>query len=53
MDAIKNSGLKDSLQKVSIGLNQTLSKEKVQELFNNKGMSQITVTEEVQNPLSS
>ena len=53
VDAIKNSGLKDSLQKVSIGLNQTLSKEKVQELFNNKGMSQITVTEEVQNPLSS
>ena len=53
VDAIKNSGLKDSLQKVSIDYNQTLSKEKVQELFNSKGMSHITVTEENQIPLSS
>ena len=53
VDAIKNSGLKDSLQKVSIGNNQTLSKGKVQELFNSKGMSHITVTEEDQIPLSS
>ena len=53
VDAIKNSGLKDSLQKVSIGYNQTLSKEKVQELFNSKGMSHITVTEENQIPLST
>ena len=53
VDAIKNSDLKDSLQKVSIDYNQTLSKEKVQELFNSKGMSHITVTEENQIPLSS
>ena len=44
--AISNCGLRDSLKKVSIILNDTLLTEKVQELFNSRDMSQITVVEE-------
>ena len=41
--AISECGLKDSLKQVNINYNETLKKDKVQELFNNFGMSQISV----------
>ena len=52
VDAINSSGLKSSLQKLSIAWNQTLSKSKVQEELNVKGISHISVVEEYVNPFS-
>ena len=43
VDAISKWGLKDSLEQFDIWKNQTLSKEKVQLLFNSKGMTHISV----------
>ena len=43
VDAISNSGLRDSLSKLSIYYNETLEKAKVQELLNAKGMAHIKV----------
>ena len=45
IEAIANSGLRDSLQTISINRNQTLSFEKVQQKLNEKGMSHIAVNE--------
>ena len=45
IEAISNSGLRDSLQTISINRNQTLSAEKVQQAMNEKGMSHVTVEE--------
>ena len=53
VDAISKSGLKNSLEKLSISLNQTLSVSKVQEELSAKGMSHISVVEEDPNPFSS
>ena len=53
VDAIGNSGLKASLQKLSIGSNETLSVSKVQEELNAKNMSHISVIEEDPWPISS
>ena len=44
-EAISKSGLKNSLQEVDIELNQTLKKDEVQTLFNELGMSHISVVE--------
>ena len=46
VEAISNSGLRDSLQTISINRNQSLSVEKVQQKLNEKGMSHIAVDEE-------
>ena len=46
IEAIVNSGLRSSIQTISICNNQTLSVEKVQKTLNKKGMSQVTVDEE-------
>ena len=43
VDAICSSGLKTSLQKISIAYNETLSVTKIQEEMNIKGMSHISV----------
>ena len=51
VNAICNSGLKDSLQNISIWANLTLSQENVQELFNSKGMSHITINTDYADPL--
>ena len=53
VDAIGSSGLRASLQKLSIAANQTLSKSKVQEELNLKGMPHISVVEEYIGPHSS
>ena len=53
VDTIGNSGLKASLEKLSIYDNKTLSVSKVQEEFNTKGMPHITVFEGWWSPLSS
>ena len=53
VDAIGNSGLKASLQKLGIFLNHTLSVPKVQEELNAKEMSHISVVEECPSPLTS
>ena len=53
VDAIGGSGLRTSLEKISIANNQTLSASKVQEELNAKGMSHISVVEEYAAPLSS
>ena len=50
VDAIGRSGLRHSLIKLSIGLNPTLSKSKVQELLNVKGMAHIKVVEVYPDP---
>ena len=50
VDAIGNSGLRDSLTKISIAFNDTLDKTKVLELFSAKGMPHISVVEENPNP---
>ena len=52
VDAIGSSGLKTSLEKLSIAWNQTLSASKVQEELNAKGMSNISVVIEYPDPLS-
>ena len=53
VDAIGNSGLRTSLQKLNIVYNHSLSIFKVQEELNSKGMSHISVIEEWSSPLSS
>ena len=53
VDAIGSSGLKASLEKLNIFANQTLSASKVQKELNVKGMSHISVVEELTGPLSS
>ena len=53
VDAIGSSGLKESLEKLSIYYNQTLSASKVQEDLNAKDMSHISVVEESPYPLKS
>ena len=45
VEAISKSELKDSLQQVDIGYNNTLKKDKVQAMFNELGMSRISVVE--------
>ena len=45
VEAISKSGLKDSLQQVDIIYNNTLKKDKVQTMFNELGMSHISVVE--------
>ena len=50
VDAIGNSGLKRSLIKLNIYENQTLEKQKVQELLTAKGMKHIKVVEEESDP---
>ena len=52
VDAIASSGLRASLKKLSIKFNQTLSISRVQEELNGKGMSQISVVDEVLYPPS-
>ena len=53
VDAIGSSGLRTSLEKVSVYFNKSLSPSKIQEEFNLKGMSHISVGEECLEPLSS
>ena len=53
VDAIGSSGLKTSLEKLSIAWNHTLSASKVQKELNTKGMSHISVVEEGPDPLLS
>ena len=53
VDAIGSSGLRASLQKLNIYVNDTLSASKVQEELNSKGMSYISVIEEWISPFSS
>ena len=43
IEAISNSGLRDSLKTIGIYKNQTLSVEKVQQTLNEKAMSYVTV----------
>ena len=45
VEAISKSGLRDSLEQVDIGYNQTLKKDKVQAMFNELGMSHISVVQ--------
>ena len=45
VEAISKSGLKDSLEKVDIRFNDTLNKDEVQAMFNELGMSHISVVE--------
>ena len=52
VDAVSKCGLKDSLEKFDIWANQTLSKGKVQLLFNSKGMTHISVVDNGANPSS-
>ena len=51
VEAISKSGLRDSLQEVDIGGNQTLKKDEVQAMFNELGMSHISVVENFPFPL--
>ena len=51
VEAIGSSGLRASLEKLSIFYNQTLLASKVQEELNTKGMSHISVVEEFVYPL--
>ena len=53
VDAISSSGLKTSLNKISIYGNNTLSASKVQEELNTKGMLHISVIDDNPAPLSS
>ena len=52
VNAICSSGMKASLQKVSIYRNNTLNKSNLQELFNAKGIFHISIVEEGSNPIS-
>ena len=45
IEAISNSGLRDSLQAIGIHENQTLSVEEVKQTLNKKGLSHITVNQ--------
>ena len=51
VEAISKSGLRDSLEQVDIGYNQTLKKDEVQVMFNELGMSHISVVEEGPSPM--
>ena len=56
IEAISKSGLRDSLQTISIYKNQSLSVEEVQQMLNDNAMSHITVDEEylkIKQPKSS
>ena len=53
VDAIGCSGLKASLEELSIACNQTLSASKVQKELNAKGMSHISVIQDWPSPLLS
>ena len=53
VDAIGNSGLKASLEKLNIAYNITLPKSKVQEELNEKSMSHISVVRDYVFPLTS
>ena len=46
VEAISKSGLRDSLQKVDIYCNNTLKKDEIQVMFNELGMSHVSVVEE-------
>ena len=45
IEAISNSGLKDSLETISIDKNQTLSVKKVKQMLIEKGISNVTVNQ--------
>ena len=51
VEAISKSGLKDSLEQVDIFWNQTLKKDEVQAMFNELGMSHISVVEKIPDPM--
>ena len=51
VEAISKSGLKDSLEEIDIYCNQTLKKDEVQIMFNELGMSHISVVEIGPNPM--
>ena len=51
VEAISKSGLRDSLEQVDIAWNQTLKKDEVQAMFNELGMSHISVVEIGPNPM--
>ena len=51
VEAISKSGLRDSLEEVDIEYNQTLKKDEVQTMFNELGMSHISVVQMHSNPM--
>ena len=51
VEAISKSGLKDSLQQFDITWNDTLNKDEVQAMFNELGMSHISVVEKGPGPM--
>ena len=51
VEAISKSGLRDSLEQVDIIYNTTLNKDEVQVMFNELGMSHISVVEEGPSPM--
>ena len=51
VEAISKSGLKDSLEQVDIGWNQTLNKDDVQEMFDELEMSHISVVQKITDPM--
>ena len=51
VEAISKSGLKDSLEHVDIAYNETLKKDEVQAMFNELGMSHISVVEKCPDPM--
>ena len=51
VEAISKSGLKDSLEQVDIYYNQTLNKHEVQSMFNELGMSHISVVQNYTLPM--
>ena len=50
VNAISESGLKESLKEINIQKNKTLNKENLQQEFNDKGMSHISIIEEKLDP---
>ena len=53
VDAISNSGLRDSLTKISISWNQSLGKDEIQKLFNARNMQHISIVLENSQPLTA
>ena len=51
VEAISKSGLKDSLEQIDIDWNKTLKKDKVQAMFNELGMSHISVIQKHTAPM--
>ena len=51
VEAISKSGLKDSLEQVDIAWNQTLKRDEVQAMFNELGMSHISVVQKGPYPM--